>query len=310
LGFSIRQANAIIPTIHKEYADDLTNIVSTQAEICPLIANNNNALKLIGSNLAPNKTEIIHISREGKEEIYEVKEGVTEITAESHFHDIFEKTEKKSVRILGDLLGPSLLAINMRLSLANVAFGKFYKSVWKRNNLTYKTKMKIFQASIISIMTYALKCHAANSKMLRKLDIFCLRKLKTIFRYDFDDKISYARMEAEMSFFDIRWEWPSTIVRKARVKYFIQLLRNEEFVQLLTPQPGEKRRIGRPRTRFVDVLIQDLDDLNLLRDGNDLYTFQDKIDSLPTTHYIRSQETAIKVLKLCEIYQKQILENM
>jgi hypothetical protein len=123
-------------------------------------------------------------------------------------------------------------------------------------------------------MTYGLKCHEANSKMLKKLDYLCLRKLKSIFRYEFDDKISYDRIEAELSFFNIPWQWPSNSVRKARVKYFIQSIDNKEFVELLKPKPNEKRGLERPRTRLIDVIIQDLNELKLLREGENNFTFE------------------------------------
>jgi len=310
LGHAVIHAYNCIPTIHKEYADDLTNIVNTSAEICPVLANNCNALKLIGSSLEPSKTEILHISKKGIEEVFVVKEGVTEITATSKFEEVFVKKPNPTIKVLGDPLGPSKKAINMRLSLANVAYGKFYNSVWKRDNLSYKIKIKIFNASIISIMTYGLKCHAANSKMLRKLDYFCLHKLKSIFGYEFDDKISYARIDAEMTFFNIPWQWPSKSVRKARVKYFIQSIENPEFVELLTPQPNEKRGPGKPRTRLIDVIIQDLNDLELLREKKINYTFEENLAFLPKIQQIISTEKATKVIKLCGICKEKILENI
>ena len=310
MGTAVNHANICIPTKHLEYADDMTNITTTPNEICKILANNCNALKLIGSSLEPSKTEILHISKEGKEEVFVVKEGVIEITSASKFEEVFVKKTNPTIKVLGDTLGPSNKTVNMRLSLANAAYGKFNESVWSRNNLNYITKIKIFKASIISIMTYGLMCHAANSKMLKKLDYFCLRKLKSIFRYEFDDKISYERIEAEMSFFNIPWQWPSNSVRKARVKYFIQSLDNEEFQQLLKPKPNEKRGLGRPRTRLIDVIVQDLNELKLLREGENNFTFETSLDSLPKKQQIISTEKAERVIKICEIHREKILENM
>ena len=310
LGFAVNHANSCIPTTHMEYADDLTNIVYSPSEICPVLTNNCDALKLIGSSLEPSKTEIMHISADGTEKVYAVRNGVTEITKESKFEEVFVQTQSSSVRVLGDQLGPSIIAIKKRLSLANVAYGKFHEKVWKRNNLSYKTKIRIFRASIISIMTYGLKCHEANRRMIRKLDNFCLRKLKALFGFEFDDKVSYDKIDAEMSLFNIRWEWPSRSVRKARVKFFIQSLANKDILNTITPQRGEKRGRGRPKTRLVDVIVEDLDDLDLLREGKNLYTFKAIDESLPTKQQTISQEKAIKVVNLCSVCQNQILNNI
>ena len=78
-----------------EYADDLTNIVTTSKEICPVLANNCDALKLIGSSLEPSKTEIMHIAKDGSEKVYIVRKGVTEIKAESNFEDVFVHIKKQ-----------------------------------------------------------------------------------------------------------------------------------------------------------------------------------------------------------------------
>ena len=287
----------------------MCNITDKPQEICSILANNSAALNLIGSKLEPCKTEILHISKDGREEVYTVRDGISDISAESKFEEVFEKkTTTSTLRYLGDQLGPVNSAINIRLSQANKAFGKFYHPVWKRSNLSYKTKIKLFDASMVSILSYGLKCHAANSTTLRKLDNFCLRKLKSIFGFQFDDRISYARIDAELSFFNIPWKWPSLRIKKARISFFIQSLDKPSITQLLTRQPGEKRKRGRPKTRLIDVIVQDLDELQVLKDEDGKpITFLELTTSILEQLLLPYKEKSEKVMSVCTIYKDEIL---
>ena len=156
LGFAIQHAHHIHHTIHKEYADDLSNITHNKSDILKILYNNSKALELIGSTLEPSKTELFHVNSEGIETIYKARESLTQISLDSKFEDVFEKSKAKSLRYLGDQLGNSNIAIRERINKAHHAFGRLYNKVFSRENLTFKTKFKVFNASIVSICLMGL----------------------------------------------------------------------------------------------------------------------------------------------------------
>ena len=58
-----------------------------------------------------------------------------------------------------------------------------------------------------------------------------------------------------------KWIWPSTRVQMQRLQFFTKSLNNQELVNILTPEEGAKRRVGRPRFRMIDAIINDLEDV-------------------------------------------------
>jgi hypothetical protein len=58
------------------------------------------------------------------------------------------------------------------------------------------------------------------------------------------------------------------------------------------------------------VIIQDLNELELLREGTSYFSFQTTLDCLPIKQQIISIEKAERVIELCKNCKEKILENM
>ena len=128
LGFAIDHAQMTLNTIHKEYADDLLNLVTQSKDIIPVLLNNSSALDIIGSKLEYAKTEVYHIDKNGNEKIYGIRDpNLSNIALDSAFEDIFVPKTQKTLRYLGDHLGLSSSGIKIRISKANQTFGRLYK---------------------------------------------------------------------------------------------------------------------------------------------------------------------------------------
>ena len=135
------------------------------------------------------------------------------------------------------------------------------------------------------------------------LDFFCLRKLKIIFGYQYDAKVSYSRIESDLLIFNIQiWEWPSIKVQKSRIKWFTKSLENPEIVQILTPEPNLKRSLGRPRYRMIDAIAQDLIDLKII--SNEITTYSEIIEIFK----LNQNQKAINIMYLCKLYEITIKE--
>ena len=105
-----------------------------------------------------------------------------------------------------------------------------------------------------------------------------------------------------MSFFNIPWEWPSTRIRKSRLKLFTKSLSNSEFVETLTPNPTLTRPRGRPRFRMIDAILKDLDDFNILEFEPNCY------EELVKNFGLDKKNRAMNVMYLCNLYKKEIVE--
>ena len=131
---------------------------------------------------------------------------------------------------------------------------------------------------------------------MTKLDNFCLRKLKSFFGYEYDEKISYQTISSEIKTHLPKWIWPSTRVQMQRLQFFIKSLNNLELVNILTPEIGAKRKVGRPRFRIIDAIINDLEDIADLSFAD--YKF----------HEFSPKNRAKNVTFYCKLHQDQIFK--
>ena len=261
LGFAIEDAFNNLNTIHGEFADDLYNIVFDKEKIIPVIVNNMKSLSKIGSRLEPSKTELFHVNEKGEEEVYGLADTELTFSEDSTFDEMFKIQARTSIRYLGDQLGTPRAAIKDRISKASQANGRFYHKLWSKPNISYQIKIKVFKACILPVLQYGLKCHASTETMMKPLNYFCLRKLKSIFGLPFDAKISYKKMDEILESHEIGWEWPMRTLRRQRLQFFTRKLEDEEYVNLITPKKEDKRKRGRPRFRMIDAIIHDLEEL-------------------------------------------------
>ena len=296
---AINELKRHVPGSHGEYADDLYNILNSMDKIPELMFHLRQSMSLVGLELEPSKTEFLRV-KDKKVSIYHLRnpEALAELKLENLDNVnldefLLEDTNAKSIRYLGTQLGSKMMAMRTRIALANTKFNQLYKAVWSRNNLSYSTKFKVFNAVVISTLMYGLKCHNFTRREMKGLDNFCLRKLKSIFNYDFDAKISYKRLEAELSFFNIEWKWPRQRLQEARLGYFIECMKKPEFLDIIIPKDDMKRCRGRPKFRLIDAIKDDLEDVAKID-----FTQWEKI------HKFNSKSSrAEKILTLCKLWE-------
>ena len=205
----------------------------------------------------------------------------------------------KSIRFLGSQLGSKMIALRLRIALANTKFNQLYHAVWNRNNLSIKTKMKVFNAVIMSTLMYDLKCHSFTRREMKGLDNFCLRKLKYILNYCFDVKVSYKRVIADLSVVNITWRWPRQRLQEQRLDYFLESLKNPDFVEIIVPKKDLKRSRGRPKFRLIDAIKDDLEDI-----ANIDYK---RMEAL--LHFDSKMSRAEKIISICQLWEIERNQN-
>ena len=102
--------------------------------------------------------------------------------------------------------------------------------------------------------------------------------------------MSYQRIEAELSFLDIKWKWPQRRLQEQRLEFFLVSIKKKEFTDIVIPKDGLKRNRGRPRFRMIDAIKDDLKDT----EGIDFK----RIVKVFRFHWKESM--AFKVIAICE----------
>ena len=124
-------------------------------------------------------------------------------------------------------------------------------------------------------------------------------------KYDYNEKKSYHEIKQELSDLDIEWVWPSTRIKKSRLKFFTKSLENEDIRKLLTPDQKLKRKIGKPKFRMVDAILNDLEDFEITgKDDNFNYQSLIKLFHLKSTN-----QRIINVMHICETHA-DIIEKL
>ncbi|VDL94325.1 unnamed protein product [Schistocephalus solidus] len=118
--------------------------------------------------------------------------------------------------------GQSKDAIVSRIDAARRVFSSLRKCLWIRRDISIATKIRVYRASVRSVLLYGCKCWGTRVEDERKLETFdhCLR---TIFRVKYTDFVSketvctrcqnIARISQTIQERRLRWFWH--VIRRA-----------------------------------------------------------------------------------------------
>lgn len=175
----------------------------------------------------------------------------------------FEVTE--DFTYLGSTISSSLsldTEINRRIGKAAATMAKLSKRVWENNKLTENTKMRVYQACVLSTLLYGSETWTTYARQERRLNTFHMRCLKRILGITWQDKIPHSDILARAgipSMFALlsqrRLRWLGHVRRMKDGRIPKDLL----YGQLATGT----RRTGRPTLRFKDVCKRDMKACNI-----------------------------------------------
>ena len=156
--------------------------------------------------------------------------------------------------------GEAAHEIDVRIGKAWAAFQKLKACLWNKRNISLRTKLKVYHASIRTILLYA--CETWHTKVAdqRKLSAFEHRCLRTILKVRFSDHISndavrqrcHINQSIEDSIRERRLRWLGHIPRKPPGELTIE-------TRLSSPLRGWKRRQGGQIKTWAKTILQDLE---------------------------------------------------
>ena len=153
--------------------------------------------------------------------------------------------------------GGAGIDIRQRIGKARGAFAKL-RPMWRRRNFSRRTKIKIYQACVLSVLRLRIWMLENMLCMLQSFHTSCLRKLLHIF---WPKEISNSELfklteQGDMSIVLTRrrWSWVGHVLSKKSTSISKVALR-------WTPEGKRKR--GRPKSTWRTTAEADLQDLNL-----------------------------------------------
>ena len=152
--------------------------------------------------------------------------------------------------------------IKCRISKASSAFGRLRQNVWERRGISLCTKLKVYQAVVITTLLYASVTWTIYSRHARQLNHFHTTCLRRLMKIRWQDHIPNTEILAPANMPSMH-----TLLLKAQARWAGHVLRmNDQRIPkvLLYGELAEgKRQVGRPKLRFKDNLKATLKSLEV-----------------------------------------------
>jgi hypothetical protein len=128
--------------------------------------------------------------------------------------------------------------------------------VWKSGGISRKTKLRLFESVVISVLLYGCETWKGLREVeqrLRRFESNCLRRIMDIRWQDMVSKEELRRRTGQQSVVEK--------IRMHRWRYYGHVLRMEEWRmprQVLGWTPDGRRRVGRPKDTWRRTLRRDM----------------------------------------------------
>ena len=147
--------------------------------------------------------------------------------------------------------------IDIRIAKASATMSKLSKKVWDNNKLSLKTKIKVYQACVISTLLYSSETWTTYTRQENRLESFHLRCLRRILRITWEGRITNTSVLEQTDSLSMhlllcqrRLRWLGHVHRMKDGRIPKDIL----YCQLAAGH----RQVGRPTLRFRDVCKRDM----------------------------------------------------
>ena len=197
----------------------------------------------VGLRIHPGKSKVLRLQATNTEPIKVKDQDLEEVNTFTYLGGIVNDT------------GGTEADIKARVSKARVAFNSLGK-VWKDRTISVRTKCRLFNANVKSILLYGGETWKLTKTCLNKLQTFVNTCLRRILRVRWPDRIRNEELWERTGQKNIaqelgqrRWRWIGHTLRKPP---------GNITRQSLTWNPQGQRKRGRPRTTWRRCIEDDM----------------------------------------------------
>ena len=230
-----------------DYADDIALFEESDSRMAETTEAIRTTAGKLGLHMSFKKTELMSIGKSTSSNPIVPLGNEGNIKVVEHF---------KYLGAFSSADGTNVKEINNRVGKAAGAFRELEK-VWKDRHLSLDIKMKFYNSCVLSTLLYAAECWSLTERDEARLDAFDMRCQRKILRIAWTQHITnkYVRSLTKQPVL-------SNTIRKRRLQWFGHLQRMDsnripKRLYQWTPTHG-KRRCGRPRTTWKNVIQRDL----------------------------------------------------
>ena len=235
-----------------DFADDLAILADSIRELQTKTDKLSNFAEQTGLFINTGKTKAMYISN---------THDPTQITVNNDPIEIVDE-----FTYLGSIINHkdgAAADIKSRINKASAAFS-ILKPVWKSNKYSEKTKLRIYNSNVKSILMYGSECWRENVQNFKKLDAFhntCLRRICRIYWPEtISNKNLHKRAKSEAMSLQIKNK------RLSWIGHVLRMGNNRIPKQTINWKPIGQRRRGKPKGTWRRTIDSDLQKANLTWD--------------------------------------------
>ena len=157
-----------------------------------------------------------------------------------------------------DVNGGTDADVKSRINKARHAFA-ILKPIWKSRKITLRTKIRLFNTNVKSVLLYGSECWKITSEITRKIQVFIHKCLRIILKIKWSDKVSNAEIRRRCFQENIMVE-----ITRRKWRFIGHILRKDSTSISRTGlfwTPDGKRKRGRPRATWRRTSEKELEDL-------------------------------------------------
>ena len=241
------------------YADDMAEKAESETKLLGAVDRMSKACDNFQLTISTKKTEVVHQPAPGN------PHSEPTITVNGQKLQVVDK-----FTYLGSTLSRAVHIdvddeVTARTAKASVAFGRLRTNVWERNGIRHDTKLKVYNAVVLSTLLYACETWTVYQRHAKKLNHFHLGCLRKILKIRWQDKIpdtevlKKAKMQSVHTLLKLaQLRWTGHVTRMPDERLPKRVLYGEL-------QEG-KRLQGCQKKRYKDTLKASLKDFNIPTD--------------------------------------------
>nr|CAH8840565.1 unnamed protein product [Trichobilharzia regenti] len=244
------------PDIHitdLEFADDVVLLAENFPDMQQALDQINHLAPTIGLKINTSKTKMFSNTSTSNDEILSLNGAPIEIVP--------------SFRYLGSIMLPNGQAkneVNARISNARNAFLQLRSVLWSKREISLRTKIRVYQASIRPVLLYGCETWPLRAEDLRRLEVVDHWCLRYILHVRWQDKLS--NEEVRRRCYNIN-QIP-VLVQQRRLRWFGHVLRrpDDDLVKSVlnpSPLPSWRCRRGGQLKTWLGTVKADMECLGL-----------------------------------------------
>ena len=152
--------------------------------------------------------------------------------------------------------------ISQRISKASASFGRLTHRLWSDRGIRLSTKVKVYQAVVISTLLYGCETWTLYKKHLKQLDQFHMRCLRNIAHIKWQSKTPNTEMLSRCKISGIE-----AIIKLRQLRWAGHVVRMDDMrlpkIVFYSQLESGDRKLGRPLLRYRDSLKANLRECNI-----------------------------------------------